>query len=769
MSEYSIFVKDMAYIRTEKDYVGGVRNILNGNGKISVTNEEAKAFLIHLTISSLGISSGSDIVLCSFGLLAGYERIEGVTGRRMKYMEESGYQGKKTTSTKGRSPEEKSKDLIGKENNLYERIERNCSQISDIVTFFEVAKDRYLEPKPNRRGIRRVILPRPSYQTGVPMPLNNLPLANRGFMGREDILAALAEQFKTGSNIQLVYGMGGVGKSQIALHYAYTHLKDYDTVAWIDATSAITLHSSCLELLRRIDPALTPATEDAIRSMFLSYFERGTDWLLIFDNADYLDGDTDESMGARDLLESYLPKNAGHILITTRCNRDFANANRVPINVFAPELAVEFLEKRTGQKPDKDAERLAERLGYLPLALEYAGSYIKQHTTYAGYLEIWQEYGMELFDQENAGYAEQTVRKAFRITLDKLKSKYSGSRLRNVLDFLLICAVMDLDRLPMDAFVKSIADETERTIAYYNNPTRPRNGQIGRIRSSDDGEYVSPGSTLGEILVGESLLGHANNLLTDLIRRNEIIRIAAEYSLVGWDRREVFMHPLLRVIIREEFRSGADNNWAYNGLDKITLSIKTYEFDGNTELARRYMHKQKRHELEKFISSLEEIPFPDLAEDQNFWASDASYNLYEFGRFFIGTAECDADDLFVETLISLYRYLEWLYQNQLSASAEKKIRKEEEDVFVVFAALIGSNIIYRSFNLSETYRQTGKRYRLEYVRTACSETEPVKLENSMLIYFDDVHEARMKIPSLIADEDTDWRIIVLPDGMEYEV
>lgn len=735
MAGYSTFVKDMTYIRTEKDYVGGVRNILNGNWKIGITNEDAKAFLIHLTICSLGISSESDIVLCSFGLLAGYERIEGVTGRRLKYMEESRYQGKKTTSTKGRSPEEKSKDLIGKENNLYERIELYCSQISDMMAFFEEAKDRYLEQKANRRGIRRVILPRPSYQTGVPMPLNNLPLANRGFMGREGILATLAEEFKTGETIQLIYGMGGIGKSQIALHYAYTHLKDYGTVAWIDATSVATLHGSCSEFLRKLDPSLSNATEDVARSMFLSYFERGTDWLLIFDNADYLDGDTDESIGARDLLESYLPKSAGHILITTRCNRDFANANRVPINVFTPELAVEFLEKRTGQRPDKDAELLAEGLGYLPLALEYAGSYIKQHTTYSGYLRIWQEHGMELFDQENAGYAERTVREAFRITLEKLRSKYSGSKLRDLTDFLLMCAVVDLEGMPIDAFAKVMADD----------------------------------ALAAEIMDDFALKEHVDKLLKDQIRRNELIRIAAEYSLVGWDRHEVTMHPLLRTIIQDEFQTDSDKAWAYGYFDHITLSKEIYELDGNAELAELYTCAEMCRKLKTIPYILRGITV-------------VAYTTYPLDGYICWMTDLLNEDMSIdvtenglvdhceETLTWLFEYLDELYKMHVSISMEDEIRRSEKELFEFIAPRLCHNIIYRTLNLPETYHQTGKRYYLGFARAVAPELEAVKIkENNVLRYFDNVDEAKIKVPRLIADENTDWRIIALPTGMEYEL
>ena len=92
MGTYSDFVTDMDYIRDKGDFAGAVLGILNTrNERISVTDEEAKAFLIHLVIASLGVGIESDIVLCSFGLLVGYENLDGVTKRRLKLKDESGY------------------------------------------------------------------------------------------------------------------------------------------------------------------------------------------------------------------------------------------------------------------------------------------------------------------------------------------------------------------------------------------------------------------------------------------------------------------------------------------------------------------------------------------------------------------------------------------------------------------------------------------------------------------------------------------------------
>lgn len=206
MGTYSDFVTDMDYIRDKGDFAGAVLGILNTrNERISVTDEEAKAFLIHLVIASLGVGIESDIVLCSFGLLVGYENLDGVTKRRLKLKDESGYLWRETGRATERSPEARAKDLIPKERNLYQRMERYYWQIPDKSAFLEAAKMHYLEPKPRRDGVRRAILPRPAYLCGTPMPTNNLPLVNQLFIGREDVLKVLAEKFKAGENILLLY------------------------------------------------------------------------------------------------------------------------------------------------------------------------------------------------------------------------------------------------------------------------------------------------------------------------------------------------------------------------------------------------------------------------------------------------------------------------------------------------------------------------------------------------------------------------------------
>ena len=73
---------------------------------------------------------------------------------------------------------------------------------------------------------------------------SNLPQQNRFFYGREDELSEIAERFLNGASVQGLFGMGGVGKTQIALQYAHIHQADYDFIWWINAENSLVLQNS---------------------------------------------------------------------------------------------------------------------------------------------------------------------------------------------------------------------------------------------------------------------------------------------------------------------------------------------------------------------------------------------------------------------------------------------------------------------------------------------------------------------------------------------
>jgi hypothetical protein len=217
----------------------------------------------------------------------------------------------------------------------------------------------------------------------------NVP-ANRNprFTGREDILAALQSDLQTHGR-QAICGSGGMGKTEIAVEYAYRHRDDYTAVLWTVADSLESIKSGFSKIARLLDlPEKGDTSQDVIVAAVKGWLEQHQGWLFIFDNAD-----------TPDLVADLLPeKNSGHILITSR-GKDFSGiqiAKPIELQVFRPQEAREFLLKRavrSAKQPLQDqgtdpeeAGTLAAELGHMPLALEQAGAYISETQT------SWKEY-----------------------------------------------------------------------------------------------------------------------------------------------------------------------------------------------------------------------------------------------------------------------------------------------------------------------------------------------------------------------------------------
>ncbi|MCK5308184.1 MAG: TIR domain-containing protein, partial [Zetaproteobacteria bacterium] len=217
---------------------------------------------------------------------------------------------------------------------------------------------------------------------------------NPNFTGREDLLARLRESLISNQHAaltQAVHGLGGVGKTQLAVEYAYRHEQDYAFVWWIRAEEAATLAADYAALVGELNlPEKNGTDQPIIIEAVRRYLEQNKDWLLIFDNA-----------GEKAEVLEYLPRTSlGHVIITSRNPNWRGTANPLPVQVMEPSEAVDFLNKRTGQTDKTGAALLAETLDYLPLALEQAGAYIEQSTiSYDEYLELFREYQHELLNE----------------------------------------------------------------------------------------------------------------------------------------------------------------------------------------------------------------------------------------------------------------------------------------------------------------------------------------------------------------------------------
>ena len=221
---------------------------------------------------------------------------------------------------------------------------------------------------------------------------NVLHPRNPNFTGRDKLLESLHESLK-GDNpmgrVQAVYGMGGVGKSQLALEYAYRHREDYGIVWWVQAEDAASASLHLAKLAGRLGIRLTPGavTPEDVRAALHQELNSRSDWLLIFDNAD--DPET---------IAQFLPERSGSVIITSRNPNWGSLADSFCLRVLERADSIQFLQKRTGLgNADGSAGKLAQALGDLPLALEQAAATIEQgRLTFADYLTRYEGHWAEL-------------------------------------------------------------------------------------------------------------------------------------------------------------------------------------------------------------------------------------------------------------------------------------------------------------------------------------------------------------------------------------
>jgi hypothetical protein len=191
---------------------------------------------------------------------------------------------------------------------------------------------------------------------------------NPHFVGREVELTALRTQLTTGVP-QAVHGLGGVGKTQLAVEYAYRHATDYDLVWWLPAEQPASTVTALAELAEHRGVAVAGkamASADAAVDL-LRTGQRLRRWLVIVDNA-VVESDL------RGLLPAAGPD--GHVLVTTRDPSWSAAAREVAVDVLPRTEAVALLRARAPRLTAAEAAQIAEALGDLPLAVEQAGAWL---------------------------------------------------------------------------------------------------------------------------------------------------------------------------------------------------------------------------------------------------------------------------------------------------------------------------------------------------------------------------------------------------------
>ena len=208
---------------------------------------------------------------------------------------------------------------------------------------------------------------------GTDPPVWNVSPRNAEFTGRGANLEQLRDKLVGGGTAVVLahalYGLGGVGKTQVALEYAHRFKSDYDVIWWVPAERSDQIVLSLAALAERLGIMVGENVTEAARAV-LDALRRGEPyerWLLVFDNAE----DPKE-------LEPYLPGGAGHVLITSRYQGWSHLAELQEVDVFTREESIAHLLLHVPGMSRDDAGQVASEVGDLPLAVEQAGAWLEQ-------------------------------------------------------------------------------------------------------------------------------------------------------------------------------------------------------------------------------------------------------------------------------------------------------------------------------------------------------------------------------------------------------
>jgi len=362
------------------------------------------------------------------------------------------------------------------------------------------------------------------------------------FVGRESLFADLTRALERDRRVGLV-GLGGVGKTQAAVQYAYRHRGEYQAVLWLAADDADTLVKSFIALAKPLG-VLHAATADVneIVVAVRRWLETHDDWLLIVDNAD-----------TPSAAAPYLPSGqAGRVIVTSR-RRDLAALNvRSILDVWplSSEEATSFLLRRAYRKDDAeraDARCVATLLGDLPLALEQAGAHVlASGTTFAEYAEALRRGGLTALDDGRAQPdSRKTVATTWRFAFDELEDVPVAC------DLLRLAAFLSPEDIPLTLF---------------EGGGPPASRAIEQAMSTQD-----PAVVLSQML--EPLV---------------------DYSLVSRDivRRSFAVHGLVQQVLRERLSAKDRAYWTQRAVDVVLFALPEPDFRGRSIYNRLLPHVQ---------------------------------------------------------------------------------------------------------------------------------------------------------------------------------
>ncbi len=359
---------------------------------------------------------------------------------------------------------------------------------------------------------------------------------NAFFTGRDEVLDDLHRTLQEEGSAalgQAISGLGGIGKTQTAVEYAYRYQDAYRAVLWTRAESDAEIATGFAEIARLLDLDEQDAQEqEVVASAVRRWLEKSPGWLLVFDNAD-----------TPALAEPYLPRRPqGRVLVTSRA-RDFGGLD-IPqplrLETLRPEEALSFLLERTGRRSagaeeQAAASRIAQELGFLPLALEQAAAYIAAiETRFVDYLDSYRARRLKLLEKGKPRKDHpESVATTWALNFEQVEANSPASA-----DILRLSAFLAPDRIPFEVL----------------------------IQGSD---------TLGELLSEALASAGEEPLVVD-----ELLGALSRFSLIERDLAggTFDVHRMVQMVVREALDEVAQHLWAQRSIKALRRAYPEVEF-----------------------------------------------------------------------------------------------------------------------------------------------------------------------------------------------